>query len=120
MASFCTGAGVFALDPGQHGGDVAVLAIKRKAALLIVPGEAGETAFDRGNSQWFRRRGRGGAFRNVEADQLLRLWGNWVRTPAPAPTGEMRPVGFVGGVGIFAQSLAGIIFGGIDQPVESA
>ena len=28
----------------------------------------------------------------------------------------MRPVCLVGGVGVFAQSLAGIIFGGIDQP----
>ena len=64
-----------------------------------------------------------GAVRNVETDQLrVRAGGraDWLRPPTPAPAGEMRPVGFVGGIGIFAQSLAGIVFCGIDQPVESA
>ena len=35
---------------------------------------------------------------------------------AAAPTAEMCPVGFVGGVGVLAQRLAGIIFCGINQP----
>ena len=37
---------VLAPDPGKHSGDVAVLAIKSKAALLVVPGKAGQTAVD--------------------------------------------------------------------------
>ena len=38
---------MFALDPGQDGGDVPVLPVKREAALRIVPGEARQAALDR-------------------------------------------------------------------------
>ena len=110
---------MFALDPGQHGGDVAVLAIKRKAALLVMPGETREAALDRAN-----RQGRGpigwvgeAQFRYRGPSILVKGAGD-LRPLAAAPTAEMRPVGFVGGVGIFAQSLAGIILGGINQPIK--
>ena len=37
---------MLALDPGQHGGDMAVLAVKREPTLCVVPGQAGQAALD--------------------------------------------------------------------------
>ena len=42
---------MFAFDPCQNGGDVAILAIEGNAALLVMPGEARETPLDRANRQ---------------------------------------------------------------------
>ena len=40
-------AAVAVADAGEHGGDMAVLAVERLAALGIVPGQGGEAALDR-------------------------------------------------------------------------
>ena len=47
---------MFAFDPGQNGGDMAVLAIEAEATLLVMPGEAGEAAFDSGDREGSGRR----------------------------------------------------------------
>jgi len=47
---------MLSLDPGQHRRDVPVLAIKGKAALCVIPGEARQAAVDCAD-----RKGRGGA-----------------------------------------------------------
>ena len=64
--------GVGVADAGHHGGDMAVLAVERLAALGIVPGQRREPALDRRHRVRLAVAGRraGGAGGDVEADDL--------------------------------------------------
>ena len=110
---------MFAPDACQHGGDMAILAIKRKAALLVMPCKAREATLDGGDSQWFRWWGRGGTLRDIQADQFGGGRQRF-RAPSSAPTAKMRPVGLVSCIGVFSRGEAGVIFGGVDKPVQCA
>ena len=66
---------MFAFDPGQNGGDMAVLAIEAEATLLVMPGEAGEAAFDRRNEEGSERRlRRGSAISNIKGAVTVTGW----------------------------------------------
>ncbi len=90
-------------DAGEHGGDMAILAVEREPALGIVPGDRGQPSLDRRHRIRLAagdRRTRGGVTAtgtggDVEAD------GVWVgrqdlQPLAAAPSGKMLPVGGIG------------------------
>ncbi len=52
---------MFAADADEDSGNVTVLAIERKAALLVMPGQAGKAAFD-------------GTYRQDKGANRLLLW----------------------------------------------
>ncbi len=64
---------MFAFDPGQHRGDVAVLAIKGEAALRVVPGKTRETPIDGRNREGRRAVRWGCQIGEVQAAHFGRL-----------------------------------------------
>ena len=107
-----------ALDASQNGGDVAVLTIEGEATLLIVPTKARETPLNGADGQGRGPVIRRGTVGNVEANQFRRR-GQGISTTPTTPAGIMRPVSFVGRIGVFGRCLAGILFGGINQAIKA-
>ena len=112
-------AGMLPLDPGQHRGNMTVLANKGEAALLVVPGKTGETPFDgRDRDRWSLANG-GSQIRQIETDHFQRGW-QGVRAFQPAPTGEMFPVGGIGLIGVPSRRGLGVVAGSINKAIKSA
>src|SRR5690606_18599314 len=84
-------------NASHHRCNVAILAIERQAALRIVPTERSKPALDCRNRMRLAitarcsRRASG----DIQSDNLGVGW-KWLKTLAPTPAGEMRPVGRVG------------------------
>ena len=86
--------GVAVADAGEHGGDVAILAVERPAALGIVPGQRRQPPLDR-RHRFSVPADAGGLGGDVEADGL-RIRRKYLQFLAPAPGAKMLPVGRVG------------------------
>lgn len=110
---------MFALGSGQNGGDLAVLAIEREAALLVVPSETGKAPFDgayhysRDFTNWRSH------IRQLEAYHLGQ-GGQGIRAFHPAPPPEVLPVRSIGLIGVLGRRCLGVVSGGIDQAVQCA
>ena len=105
--------------PGQNGGDVPVLAIDPKAALCRIPGQTGQTSLDAAHGEGRARPRSRGQIGEVQPDQL-RGRRQGLRSPHPAPTRELGPVGGIGFQGVLRGRAAGIIAGGLDEAIECA
>ena len=85
MASFCSGGRPWVRRiPGEHGGDVPVLAVDRLAALGEIPHERREPPLDGADRARLRAGRAGGAGGDVEAENLrIRGQGREVLPPRP-------------------------------------
>ena len=110
---------MFAFDPGQHCSDVTVLAIKREAALLVVPGKTGEAPFDGRDGDCWSLANWSSHIRQIKSDHLWR-GGQRVRAPDPTPAPKVFPVGRVGFVGVFGCGGFGVVARGINKAIKRA
>ena len=111
------GAGMSAPDAGQNRGDMAVLAVQRKAALRIIPAKPRQPPLDRRHTQAARLSLRGGQIGKVKPDQF-RGGRQRVRAAHPAPAAKLRPILRIGTLGVFRDCLPRIVACGFHEPVK--
>lgn len=111
--------GVAVADAGQHGGDVAVAAVERQAALGIGPADRREPPLDGRDGVLAAADGScpAGAGGDVEARDL-RVGVQGVQPLAPAPGGEVFPVGGIGAAGVGGTGGLGIAAGALGQVAQ--
>jgi len=110
---------VLSLASGQHGRNAAILAVKRKPALRMVPNEAGQTAVYGGDGEGRGPICRCGEIRQVATNHLRRR-GKGICALQPAPAREVLPVRSVGLIGVLRRRSLGVGSGCLDQPIEGA
>ncbi len=109
-----------AADAGEHGRDMAVLAVEGQGALGEIPDERREPTLDRGDGPRpaARALGAGSERREIEADAFGVGERSKVEALAGAPAQIVAPVGGVGAVGVPRGRRAGVRPGGLDERLE--
>ena len=107
-------------DAGEHGRDMAVLAVEGQGPLGEIPHQRREPPLDRGDGPGVRAcaLGAGSERREIEADAFGVGEGLKVEALAGAPAQVVAPVGGVGAVGVLRRRRAGVGAGGLDQRLE--
>ena len=101
-----------AADAGEHGGDMPVTEVERRAELAVAPGDSGQASLEGGDRQV-----RAAALdlrREVETDRF-RVGRQFGEPLAAQPGGEHFPVGGVGAPGVVGLGRAGVGLGGLGQ-----
>ena len=111
---------VGAADAGEHGRDMAVLAVEGQRPLGEIPDQRREPALDRGDGlrPAACALSAGGERREIEADAFGVGERPQVEALAGAPAQIVAPVGGVGAVGVSGRRRAGVGPGGLDQRLE--
>ena len=105
-------------DAGEHGRDVAVLAVERLAALGEIPHERRQPPLDGADRARLRAGRAGGAGGDVEAENL-RIRGQHKEVLPAGPGAIVAPVGGVGAVCVWRRGGAGIVAGGVGERREA-